>query len=127
MSLLWFGFGFGFGFGFRSLLSLLAALRLTNAPLCFSNPAERYGLSADVYSFAITMYELADRALPFTRNERDSAVQLGVKIALEVGDGGLSIKPCHISRSAYCVTNRTKTRPRATDLRFATPGARPLR
>ena len=46
--------------------------------------AERYTFSADVYSFAITMYELADRALPFMRSERDLAIQLGVKIALDV-------------------------------------------
>ena len=30
------------------------------------------------------MYELADQAKPFTRSERDLAIQLGVKIALEV-------------------------------------------
>ena len=50
---------------------------------------ERYDKSADVYSLAITMYEVADRELPFTRSERASAVLLGVKVATEVSAYGM--------------------------------------
>ena len=61
----------------KCLLSFI--LSRMNVPI-----GERYDKFADVYSLAITMYEVADRALPFTRSERDSAVLLGVKVATEV-------------------------------------------
>ena len=43
--------------------------------------AERYSFPADVYSLAITMYELRERDLPFSKKERGSAILLGVDIA----------------------------------------------
>ena len=42
---------------------------------------ERYGFAVDVYSFALTMYELCDRDVPYTKSERGKAFKLAMNVA----------------------------------------------
>ena len=42
---------------------------------------ERYGFAADVFSFAIMMYELCDRDLPYSKHERDRPMRLAVDVS----------------------------------------------
>ena len=43
---------------------------------------ERYGFAVDVYSLALTMYEICDREIPFSSSERG----VGMKLALDVAN-----------------------------------------
>ena len=58
---------------------------------CFSdrntNISLGYAFSADIYSLGMTMYQVANRDLPFTKNERISGLRLGLKIATEAYRG----------------------------------------
>ena len=44
---------------------------------------ERYGFAADVYSFAITMYEVCHRDIPYSRKQRGAQMMLAISIAEE--------------------------------------------
>ena len=67
------------------------------------------------------MYEVADRALPFTRSERDSAVQLGVKVATAVSAGAIgSVLPYdYCAHAMLCIQpSNVNVRVRAIDHLF---------
>ena len=44
---------------------------------------ERFGFPADVFSFAITMYELFHRDLPYTQEERGVPFKLAMRVGQE--------------------------------------------
>ena len=68
-----------------SRIADLASTMTARGTLVYQAPeislGERYGFEADVYSLAITMYEVFKRDMPFTEYERKRGVQLAMDVA----------------------------------------------
>ena len=80
---------------------------------------ERYGFAVDVYSFALTMYELCDRDVPYTLAQRRN----GIKLAMDIAEKAIRPKireswnPAVSLLITSCWTQNADLRPSFTQIR----------